>query len=923
MERNRYPLLSALVALIGSSTAIYSPTSVFLSPQHNDSLAYILRPSATGESEFLSLNLSSTLNTDNLSYTVLGNAPSHGTDSNSTAIPTIDDQGLITLYTGNCHSATDHPALWQFRPDINSSIGNGTWSKFPVNSDGKTAPNFLAAGFSYSSSHAKESSVYAFGGMCPFVNSTDETWIEAANYSQTTVVLGQSPYYSNKYTAATTGNRAPPVAEAGMAVVPLQATYSTGSTGKQQDFLFIGGHTRHAFLNMSQLAVFSLPQQSWSFVSASGQSTKTELAIRDWTDVEPRSGHTAILSGDGRKVFVLGGWVGDTSVAADPQFAVLELAEGFGGAAEWTWTTPSSDSLKIADGSGIFGHGAAMLPGDVMMISGGFTIPKQSSKRAVSATSNSQTYLYNVTSDSWVTSYSNPAAASESASSSDSNSLSTSQKAGLGVGLGIGCPAAMAILLFAWNHYRKRSVKGKRDSQLRELALGAERPHFWGRDDPSQASSMRNSGMSEKRDPPAYTWSSNNSQSARSDWQNRRGSAAERTGLLMDAPSPTRNNPPPANARAYPNRCSEYRRSEATDIHPIDEREEDEAVFRDNLMATIPTASQTAPKTEPEDPFSDTPYATPRSTIFGVGLGPFYTRKKEAGQDASGSSSRSERTTTNLSDRSAFSFASTQSIGQVHQARAVIIERPNSWGSGRHSLENLVAGSTHSDPDGVAPSEDSSDSYSTAQTNISYRQAENDSLLFDPLDHPTPLTSYEPSSPSKLPRQKSRSSSGWVMNTMRRALTMSRRDAQYSSTESSEASGADRRSIALSSDRESPSSSVTPRRTVSASAELFRRKQGAKDWNAKRVSDDVFNTARPTRDDLFRDAPGYLGNDAMTDDEGDVHDWDLEGTAEGRRVQMTFTVPREKLRVVNATAGDMDNISELSASRPGSRRVST
>jgi hypothetical protein len=55
-----------------------------------------------------------------------------------------------------------------------------------------------------------------------------------------------------------------------------------------------------------------------------------------------------------------------------------------------------------------------------------------------------------------------------------------------------------------------------------------------------------------------------------------------------------------------------------------------------------------------------------------------------------------------------------------------------------------------------------------------------------------------------------------------------------------------------------------------------------------------------------------------------MHDWDVEGAAEGRRVQMTYTVPREKLRVVNATAGDMDTISERSINRAtGSRRVST
>jgi hypothetical protein len=50
----------------------------------------------------------------------------------------------------------------------------------------------------------------------------------------------------------------------------------------------------------------------------------------------------------------------------------------------------------------------------------------------------------------------------------------------------------------------------------------------------------------------------------------------------------------------------------------------------------------------------------------------------------------------------------------------------------------------------------------------------------------------------------------------------------------------------------------------------------------------------------------------------DDDDWDVEGAAEGRRVQMTFTVPKEKLRVVNATAGDMDGMSEKSVSRSNS-----
>lgn len=380
---------------------------------------------------------------------------------------------------------------------------------------------------------------------------------------------------------------------------------------------------------------------------------------------------------------------------------------------------------------------------------------------------------------------------------------------------------------------------------------------------------------------------------------------------------------------------SEFRRSDATsEIHPIDEREEDEAIFRERLMATIPAgngATKTA-EPEPEDPFSDTPYATPRSTIFGVGLGPFYSRRKDIGSVDPESPTKSERTQTSLSDASAFSFASSQPVGNVLTARAMVVDRPVSWASsGRQSLENLAAASTHSDPDNTAPSEKSvsADSYSTARTTMSQRQAENDSLLFDTLD---PINPFESSSPSKLRRDSRPRASEWVMQTMRRALTMTRggSPSQRDSHETAPlASGIDRRSTVIGSGQLSPTAGSgpgTPRRAVSASAELFRRKQGAKDWNArKRVSDDVFNTARSTRDDLFIGAPGYLGNeDAFVDDEADMHDWDVEGAAEGRRVQVTYTVPREKLRVVNAAAGDMDAISERSISRAtGNRRVST
>jgi hypothetical protein len=941
----RSPLLvhaGLLFGLLESTIAIpYTPSSIFLSPSHNDSLAYLLQPSISteGKTEFLSLNISTNLDSQNPTYhTLLSETPFQSTERDSTFVPVIDGRGIISVYAGDCHDGSETDSLWRFQPDNTNSIGNGTWTQLTVNpGEGNTRPNYLAAGFSFVPNNTTGTILYSFGGMCPFANSTDDTWVSAANYSQSMVVMDPDSSRNTEYNAAITGDRAPPVPEAGMVVVPLPETYSRTQT--QQDFLFIGGHTREAFLNMSQLAIFSVPQESWAFVTVnSDPKPRTELAVRDAVTVEPRSGHAAVLSQDGTKVYVVGGWVGDTSTPADPQFAVLHIGAEYGGTGEWAWTVPSSDGVGFTEGTGIFGHSVAMLPGGVLMIAGGYSIPKQSSsKRATSlAERNSLVYLYNTTSSSWVTSYSNPSASSTSTAVSHLHSLSSGQKAGLGVGLGLGIPLVIAIAFCAWRYHRKRTVRSKRDSQLRELALGAERAHFWARDEPHQASSIRSSQMSEKQDPvPAYPWSANRSViSGPASWKdagNAGDGAAERTGLLADSSSPTKGTRPMSQQRSYrPSSYADYRRSDTTsEIHPIDEREEDEAMFRERLMATIPKETKPAVQ-EPEDPFSDTPFATPRTTIFGVGLGPFYSRRKDNGSVSDGRASpagKSDRTSTNLSDSSAFSFcsATTRPTGQVSQARGVLVERPLSWGS--NGVEHLATGSSHSDGDGMnAPSVKSisTDSYSTAQTTFSHRQAENESLLHDANDTITPITPTD-SSPSKLPGCKPRASD-WMLNTVRRALTLTRRGGtttqrdDYVDETAYLASGIDRRStILVSGPTPIGSGATTPRRAVSASAELFRRKQGAKDWNTKkRLSEGPLVMPRGTRDDLFIGAPGYLGDDKTCDEYED--DWDVEGAAEGRSVQMTYTVPREKLRVVNASARDMDNISERSTSG-GARRI--
>ena len=164
--------------------------------------------------------------------------------------------------------------------------------------------------------------------------------------------------------------------------------------------------------------------------------------------------------------------MGDTSTPAEPQFAILELGQGYGGMAEWTWKIPSlssAEEIGLADGMGLFGHSVALLPGDVLMIAGGYSIPKKVSKRETSSMQpNTRIYLYNVTSSSWVKSYSDPSisnsAKSPTLSSSEAHDggLSTGQKAGLGVGLGVGIPLVVLIAICLGKYDRKRRVRDKR-----------------------------------------------------------------------------------------------------------------------------------------------------------------------------------------------------------------------------------------------------------------------------------------------------------------------------------------------------------------------------------------------------------------------------------------------------------------------------
>ena len=914
-------LAATLLLLVSPALAAipYTPSHLLYSSQQDASFAYLLRSAGTGETtttQFLSLNVSGEVDASHPQYTtLLPEAPFRSRNRSSAIVPVVDQHGIVKVYAGDCHTDLRQSRLWQFTADANSSIGNGTWEEFALEDETNAnlqGPNFLSTGFAYAFSNSSNSSLYTFAGMCPQLLGPGPTWVTAANYSRSMTVLSQTVSDRNTtYKASTTGDRAPPIAEAGFAVTPLQLSYSSTASGKllqKQDFLLIGGHTQQAFLNMSQLAIFSLPQSSWSFVTVDSarEKAKPGLAVRETPAVEPRSGHTAVLSPDGSKVIVFGGWVGNTSVPAEPQLAVLEIGAEYTGSGDWAWRVPSpkGTSMGLASSTGVYGHGAAMLPGGVMVIAGGYQISKLSKRIDSEPQRSSQVLLYNVTSDSWISSYTNPdtsrhdgsthettgtisAAPAAPTAPEPSSHSSSSRKVGLGTGLGIGIPAAAGLAIFLWLSYRKRRVRQSRDQGLRQLALGAQRPHFWGRDEPDVASSIRKPPTRGGDARNAYPWTRNDEFGGASKWTDHGDIAAERTGLLMDVPGPSRFPHLSPNMRMYrpPLYDTGYRRGDAAhDIHRIDEREEDET----HSLQRMTTCESGYPHTEAS-------FVTPRST-------------RRESEPASPSGSRDHEFISHTDGRSTSPNRRNRILPDLS------ISQPS---SGRVSPEKPGSTSTHS----KAFSQDkrySSDSYSTANTTLSQRRAEGEHLLREEDAEPTsPVGTFL--KPLFIPKPRA---AEWLGN-VRRVLSATRKRPP-TSPETTEpepatagmASGVDRRSTVLGSPpkKSAAADSRLPRRSVSASAELLRRKQGARDWSAgNSLSRDMTNLhpLPSARDDFALAGPSRGVNNHAAVDEDD--DWDVEGAAEGRRVQVTFTVPKEKLRVVNATAGDMDDVSEVSS----------
>lgn len=1048
--------LLALLAVPTVADFPYNPTRIFLT--NNRSAAYIFssQPS-TSQVDLQLLNTSSSIDISKPLLSTLTSKLPFLDPSAARPFTTLLNGNELNVLAGDCNDGLTETELWHYTPDRGD--GTGAWDKLSLSSTDSTLnSNFLSAGFSFSpTASLSDASFYLFGGMCPNNTSTAEDWTLNAAYlndmlSITPDASSLASYPKSTYESSTLLSRGPPVAEAGLSITPLTPTYSnisSASVSQQQSFVLIGGHTQQAFINMSQVAIFSLPQESWSFEAIKQPAPgKTDLMARSSrAEVEPRSGHTAVLTPDGSKIVVFGGWVGDVSTPAEPQLAILEIGQGYGGMGDWSWTAPTSSNSPLKSGQGIYGHGAAMLEGGVMLVSGGYSISASSAKirRKDVQAENTQMFLFNVTSSSFVSTYTNPVS-SNSVDTIDHKISSgalrtTSQRVGLGAGLVLGFAAlAGIVVVYIFYSRRLRQKRAIREKELRELALGAE--HYYsgdiigggvdGRGGPYPEMRTASWGSRQERRisgptddfPWAPVASAGQARHGENGMYGNGEREAERTGLLVEIPSPTRglrrslhskgpmNYSPSAGVPSIP-----YGNTATTgEIHTITEQDE-ESEAGGSLRRPKSCKSKRGDLRPNSDPFKDPPPQLTRSQsevdrlhrqrevkgwvddweVAGAAMesGRPLQHSSSTKHDQSHSNSntsrsispeKSDRTNSNLSERSTVSSSSIQRslFGSISRnmsirsasagytlfanaaaamtGRATLVHHPgpspplsegNTSASGvargsskRSASLNFNSGASTRYKGGSGSQRERSDTFSTAHTSVGAPQhpGENDALLSRGGGSARQGGGYEevfetpPESPVRERERNGyiagsgsgsgpgRKARGW-MGSMRRALT-------GAGTGGASGGGGVRRQVEEYESRHQPQMmevNSSPRRAASASAAFWRGKKGARDWDVE-PSSPTTGAAGPSSaieggtgaagkgtGTVVRRKPvpgsgqaeqspaTEVGKEADADSE-----WDVEAAVQKRLVQVMFTVPKERLRVVN-----VDQLSLVSKSDVG------
>ena len=920
----------------------YNPTRILSSPagDHDDHSFYVFQPSAISafNSRLSLLNVSEPFDIGHLPSTLLFDPLPFAADGKGDPFtPAVEPQGDILVWSGKCQDGARGSQLWRFNGSTESDTAMGGWTMLNTEIDhqigngSSQGARFLASAFSFSSSlNTTSAQMYAFGGMCPDADSSaKDTWIQSADYSNTMVTIqpSQNPA-PDSFIIGTSAGRGPPIAGAGFTMTPLEPTYSlppggddnNSSQHQNQNYILLGGHTAQAFINMSQAAIFSLPEQSWSFLAVDSPSSvtpKVDLAARAPPAVEPRSGHTAVITASGDRMVVFGGWVGDVDTPAQPQLAVLHLGDGYGGNGPWRWSIPPQTGLGPGEGTGLFGHGAVMLPGNVMLIMGGYVIPKGENlqPRRDDPRPNELSYLFNTTSSSWISSYVPPTVNSNprNLTNSPPRGRSHVDKAGLAAGLTFGVLAAIILILLFW-WYRRR-LKRRHASNT-----AATEDHLADLGD-AETKGPR-SEMSDAKLRGGYPWARQSPDVCHGSRES--DTDAERTGLLFEIPSPTRGLRRSLHSRGsyQPTpRFDEGRRAHGpSTIHRIDERDEydeDEANVNSFEKITPSRGTDIFQSGSVYDYHRDSaerlknPSLTSSSRAREMEVRNWVSdwaaadvlMHHQAGRVSPDKTDRTSSTLSEQSTRSTISAHSYQpSVSRSISQRSAGFFSPKSLALTTEMTRAVSPLESHSDQPspshGLSPDQGWSRSLavlSTSQQMKTSGAGANHSFPQLQAESEALLGNYRDASNVSPTRSKVRPKS-W-MGSVRRAFT-----------------GADR-SMSTSPQRENStmSSPATyhhteegiPRRAASASAMLWQKRQGARDW------------------DVEAEVGGRDGvRDSMAPD-GEDEEWDVESAVERRMVQVMFTVPREKLRVVNggpdgdsesilsATGQDSDDLSDL------------
>ncbi|KAF9763823.1 hypothetical protein IL306_002992 [Fusarium sp. DS 682] len=908
-------------------------------PCSASNLAYIFRQTASGNVEFRALDFSKTIDADEASL---------DRPSNDTVLPFLDDSskstafgaartanGSVLVYAGDCETGSGD--VWSFDYGDNE----GEWSRRGLKNgeDSRRAPYFLGGTVAFSSSLAPDMdqpTLYTYGGMCetPESGSDVSNWQSNANYTKS--MLRLAPHDSEVFTSyemsvASSGGPKTPIAGFTLTGLTPSMANKSGIVTQQMSYVLLGGHTKTAFINMSTVAVWNLPAESWSYVNIQAPNVdmpKSDLAVKDTSsqnrrrskntadNVYSRSGHTATLSEDGSSIIVIGGWVGDVNTPAEPQLAILEMSEIYSG---WQWKIPDEQP----DFNGIYGHGAAVLPGNMLMIYGGWESSGSSSRKSKRQVSSGTLRFYNITSGSWGSQYTNPVSSSsddDNDAPKDDNKGSNSKRLGLGLGLGFGIAALIGIIIGAlcWYKRHKRHIS-KRDEAVRALS---QDPNYYNNEYPEM---MENDPWGLDSAPWYGTGESPYAAGERSlGYESMRGARSGLPGLHIPHKSmarPSRGGYVPTGPRptSFPG-----------PIHPIYEDDEEEPYHNQGLYDHV----QTPTSEVPSDPFQ-TPVAgvgsnnVPHPICLAPGGGnrasatpsPESPRHDPEVQDwvtevdaaegllARMNSRRSQHQNVQNLDNAEGLLARmnsrrSQNQGSVghsqgrssptrHNSTRSAALRDDESRSGsnlsesaRSAAESIKAKARQLNPLAPAflaagaehpkPGSSSSSSYNTARSSFGALQAEGPSLLMG--DRAPRYDDDEPSSPSKSKPRR-----GWL-GSLRRV---------FSGSSTPTSSREDMSGVRRSFDQEPVTGDYEPG-LVGLRGDLLRRKKGRQDWEG---------VGGPSQGAMMSGGSGL--------EPGAESDWDIEKAVEQRLVQVMFTVPRERLRVVNGNEEGSDREDEV------------